>query len=68
MFKFNIGLLVLLIICVVARLVRKLRGGRFLAPPQEIDAEAFIANPRLQSGLLRPSMRFVLVSRHTQSD
>ncbi len=40
MFKFIIGLLVLWIICVVAGVVRKLRGGRFLPPPQEIDGEA----------------------------
>jgi hypothetical protein len=40
MLKFIIGLLVLLIICVVAGVFRKLRGGRFLPPPQETDGEA----------------------------
>jgi hypothetical protein len=39
MLKFIIGLLVLLAICVVAGVIRKARGGRFLPPPQEIDGE-----------------------------
>jgi hypothetical protein len=39
MLKFIIGLLVLLAICVVAGVIRKARGGRFLSPPQEIDGE-----------------------------
>jgi hypothetical protein len=39
MLKFIIGLLVLLAICVVAGVIRKARGGRFLPPPQEIGGE-----------------------------
>lgn len=37
MLKFIIGLLVLLAICVAAGVVRKMRGGRFLPAPENID-------------------------------
>lgn len=39
MLKFIIGILVLLAICVIAGVVRRLRGGRFIQPPQEIEGE-----------------------------
>jgi hypothetical protein len=37
MVKFLIGLVILLAICVAAGVIRKLRGGNLLPPPETID-------------------------------
>lgn len=40
MIKMTIGLLVLLGIGIIIGIVRKMRGGRFLPPPDMIDGQA----------------------------
>jgi hypothetical protein len=39
MVKFLIGLVILLAICVAAGVIRKLRGGNLLPPPENIDGK-----------------------------
>ncbi len=39
MLKLIIGILVLLAICVAIAVYRKLRGGTFYPPPQDIDGQ-----------------------------
>ena len=39
MVKFLIGLAIILAICVAAGIIRKLRGGNLLPPPESVDGK-----------------------------